>query len=238
MSRWIKLSNSHGRSARVRMEARQMTPPIQFKSDDGRVVTAAKIIKSPLSKTYSYLRSHCTHQWGNSDQELAQVLLEADPEIDMEAAGRYTGPTDRVLLDSNNKVLYAASEIEVVLDANGQEIERRPPVTTPANIDTEKPLLWTGKMFKRSQAVRRFVFTRNYQIRHIDGLSFDFLFAMAAELDTSDSLVLLGAGTHGKEPLLLERNGLPYRGFLEGRVSGDKYLLILHLSQLELIQII
>jgi hypothetical protein len=92
-------------------------------------------------------------------------------------------------------------------------------------------------LFKRSDAVRRFVFTRNYQIRHIDGLTFDFLFAMAKELDKLDSLVLLGAGVQGKEPLLLERNGLPYRAFLEGRVSGDKYLLLLHLSHLELVQL-
>jgi hypothetical protein len=215
------------------MESKQMAPPIQFKSDDGREVTAAKIIKSPLSKTYSYLRTHC-----NSDQELAQVLLESDPEIDLEAAGRYTGPTDRVLLDSQGQALYAAAEIEVVLDSNGQEIERRPPVDTPANIDNESPLLWTGKMFKRSDAVRRFVFNRSYQIRHIDGLTFDFHFVIAAELDRSDSLVLLGAGAHGKEPLLLERNGLPYRGFLEGRVNGDKYLLVLHLSHLELAQLV
>ncbi len=231
MSRWIRLSNSRGRQARVRMDPKQATPPMQFQADDGRVVTAAKIIKTPLSKSYSYLRSHC-----NSDQELARVLLEADPEIDLEASGRKTGPTDRVLLDPQGQVLYAAAEIEVVLDNTGEEIERRQPVNTPSNVDTEKPLVWTGKMFKRSEAIRRFVFSRNYQIRHIDGLTFDFLFAMAKELDRSDSLVLLGAGLQGKEPLLLERNGLPYRGFLEGRVNADKYLLMLHLSHLELVQ--
>jgi len=170
-------------------------------------------------------------------------LLESDPEIDMEAAGKCTGPTDRVLLDAQGQALYASSEIEVVIDANGWEIERRPPVNTPSNIDTEKPLVWTttlwrGKKFKRSQAVRRFVFTRNYHIHHIDGLTFDFLFAIASELDQTDSLVLLGAGAHGKEPLLLERDGLPYRGFLEGRVNKDKYLLILHLSHIELISLI
>jgi len=77
------------------------------------------------------------------------------------------------------------------------------------------PLVWTGRMFRRHDAVRRFVFTRNYRVRHIDGLTFDFLFAMAKGLDKSDSLVLLGAGAQGKEPLILERNGLPYRGFLE-----------------------
>jgi hypothetical protein len=74
------------------MEPKQATPSVQFQADDGRVVTAAKIIKTPLSHTYEYLRSQC-----DGDQELARVLLEADPEIDLEAAGRKTGPTDRVL---------------------------------------------------------------------------------------------------------------------------------------------
>ncbi len=232
MSRWIRLSDGKGRNARVRMEPKEAAPPVQFQADDGRLVTAAKIIKTPLLQTYNYLRSRC-----DSDQELAQVLLEADPEIDLEAAGRKSGPTDRVLLDNQGQVLYAAAEMEVILDNNGEEIERRQPVNTPANVDTEKPLAWTGKMFKRSEAVRRFVFTRNYQIRHIDGLTFDFLFGVAKELDQAGSLVLLGSGVHGKEPLLLERNGLPYRGFLEGRVNGEKYLLILHLSHLELVQL-
>ncbi len=225
MSRWIRLSDGKGRSARVRMEPRQAAPSVQFQANDGRLVTADKIIKTPLPQTYDYLRSRC-----NSDQKLAQVLLESDPEIDLEAAGRKTASTDRVLLNSQNQVLYAAADVEVICDINGEEIERRPPVNTPANIDAEKPLVWTGKIFKHSEAVRRFVFFRNYQICHIDGLTFDFLFAMAK----SDSLVLMGAGVQGKEPLLLERNGLPYRGFLEGRVSGDKYLLVLHLSHFEL----
>ncbi len=233
MSRWIRLSDGKGRNARVRMEPKEAAAPVQFQADDGRLVKAARIIKTPLSQTYSYLRSRC-----DGDQELARVLLEADPEIDLEAAGRKSGPTDRVLLDSRNQVLYAAAEIEVVLDTNGEEIERRQPVNTPANVDTEKPLAWTRKLFKRSDAVRRFVFSRNYQIRHIDGLTFDFLFAMAKELDRSDSLVLLGTGIQGKEPLLLERNGLPYRGFLEGRVRGEKYLLILHCSHLELLNLL
>jgi hypothetical protein len=161
--------------------------------------------------------------------------MDADPEIDMEGAGRMAGPTERVLLDSNGKVLYATSEVEVIHDANGYEVERREPVDTPANIDTETPLVWTGKYFRRTEAVRKYVFSRNYQIRHIDGLSFDFLLAIAKNLDEADSLVLIGVGLHGSDPLILERNGLPYRGFLEGRIQGKKYLLILHLSHLELL---
>jgi hypothetical protein len=231
MSRWIRLSDGKGRHTRVRMETKESSPSQQFQTEDGRLVKTAKIIKSPLYKSYSYLCSHC-----NDDQELARLLMESDPEIDFEAAGKKTGPTDRVLLDSEDRVLYAASEVEVVLDFDGDEIERRQPVDTPANIDTEKPLVWTGKTFKRLEAARRFVFSRNYQIRHVDGLTFDFLFAIARGLERMDSLVLIGAGARGIEPIILERNGLPYRGFLEGRIKGNRYLLLLHLSHLELLQ--
>ena len=149
MSRWIRLSDSKGRHARVRMESREEAPSQQFQAEDGRLVKAARIIKSPLPKSYSYLRSRCT-----DDKELARILMESDPEIDYEAVGRKTGPIDRVLLDSEDRVLYAASEIEVVLDYDGDEIERRQPVNTPANIDTERPLVWTGKTFKRLEAAR------------------------------------------------------------------------------------
>jgi hypothetical protein len=68
----------------------------------------------------------------------------------------------------------------------------------------------------------------------VDGLTYDFLFAMARELHEADSLALVGAGHQGRDPIILERNGLPYRGLLEGRVDGDRYLLVLRLTHLEL----
>jgi hypothetical protein len=57
---------------------------------------------------------------------------------------------------------------------------------------------------------------------------------MARQLEAKDSLMLLGAGPKGNQPLILRRGGSPYRGFLEGRTQGDKYCLILHFSNLEL----
>ncbi len=45
---------------------------------------------------------------------------------------------------------------------------------------------------------------------------------------------MMGAGTKGKDPLVFQTNGTPYRGFLEGRVDGAKYQLLLHLSNMEL----
>jgi hypothetical protein len=46
--------------------------------------------------------------------------------------------------------------------------------------------------------------------------------------------LLLGAGSKSNQPLILRRNGTPYRGFLEGRTRGETYRLVLHLSNLEL----
>ena len=46
--------------------------------------------------------------------------------------------------------------------------------------------------------------------------------------------MMLGGGASGKEPLVLNDGGNPYRAFLEGRIKGEKYCLILHLSDQEL----
>ena len=139
-----------------------------------------------------------------------------------------------MLLDPDGQVLYATGEVEAVCDRHGVEIERRLPTDTTANADGDLPLVWTGRTVPRAEAARRFAFSRNYQLRHVDGLTYDFLFAMAAELDQAEALVLVGAGPQGGNPITLERNGPPYRGFLEGRIDGDGYLFVLHLTHLEL----
>ena len=72
------------------------------------------------------------------------------------------------------------------------------------------------------------------QLSHINGLTYDFLYGMARDLENKNSLMLVGAGPKNNQPLILRRGGSPYRGFLEGRTEGDKYCLILHLSNMEL----
>ena len=78
------------------------------------------------------------------------------------------------------------------------------------------------------------VHSAKQQIVHVNGLTYDFLYGIAKELEESQSLMLLGAGAKGNEPLVLTRGGQQYRGFLEGRTQGDKYCLLLHLSNMEL----
>ena len=72
------------------------------------------------------------------------------------------------------------------------------------------------------------------QLQHINGLTYDFLYAIAKELEQKDSLLVVGTGPKANQPLILRRGSLPYRGFLEGRTHGDEYCLLLHLSNMEL----
>ena len=108
------------------------------------------------------------------------------------------------------------------------------PADALANTNVEEPVRYTGRLFTRAEVVRRFVFRRTVQLVHSDGLTFDYLFDMARELDAKDSVVLLGTGPKGALPLVFQTNGTPYRAFLEGRVRDDSYQLLMHLSNMEL----
>lgn len=225
----MKLANAKGRWAQVRIEPRRRRSETVFVGPDGGHVTSATFIKSTLNTGYESLRNRN----GDSDT-IAGALIAGDPEIDVEIAGRRAGQTDRVLLDPDGNVLYAASPQEIICDPDGTETERREPVNVEANINPDMPPVWSGRMMPRAEVAHRFVFTRNYQVRHVDGLTFDFLFDLAGHLERADAMAVVGSGPKGTGPLLLERNGVPYRGFLEGRTSDDKYLIILHLSNMEL----
>jgi len=83
-------------------------------------------------------------------------------------------------------------------------------------------------------SIRRFVFGTKLQIVHVNGLTFDFLFDMAKELAEQNVMMVMGAGPKGKSPLVFRRGSTPYRAFLEGRIHGDTYVLLLHLSNLEM----
>ncbi|HMF12335.1 MAG TPA: hypothetical protein VKE94_08515 [Gemmataceae bacterium] len=115
---------------------------------------------------------------------------------------------------------------------DGTEKARRPAAILSANVHA--PLVWTGKLIPRREAIRKFVFGGTRQLWHVNGLTYDFLFAIARELEQKDSLLLVGAGPKGTQPLVFRRGALPYRSFLEGHTRGQEYLLLLHLSNLEL----
>src|SRR5262249_672015 len=142
------------------------------------------------------------------------------------------GESKRVYVDAAGQVQHVVTHMEIVRNPDGTEKETRVKALHASNIHV--PLRWSGKLISRKEAIHKYVSTGKRQIRHVNGLTFDFLVDFAAQLDEADSMLLVGAGPKANQPLVLRRGALPYRGFLEGRVRDQEYLLLLHLSNMEL----
>ncbi len=194
----------------------------------GRAVRTRRYVAATEAGLHAQLVARFGDDYG-------QALVDGDPEVDIEVVGRAVGTTHAVLLTGEGEVLHASPQlVEVILGADGQEKSRREPLDREANVSGEVPVRWTGRTLPLAEAARRFAFRRTLQLRHVDGLTFDFLYAMASELASEGVVVRIGAGARGRDPLVFQLNGTPYQAFLEGRVDGEAYQLLLHLTNLEL----
>lgn len=225
--RTLHITNEKKRNAKVGMVTPKPDPRPRT-GLPGQTLTYQRYTAAAESGLHENLCSTLGDDYG-------QALIDGDPEIDLEFVGRRLGGTDRIYLSHGGQVLHhAPEELELILAPDGSERERRAPKDVPANVNDDQPAVWTGKRIPKSDVVRRFVLTRTVQLQHVDGLTYDFLFGIAKDLSDSGDMMLLGGGETGKAPLLLIPNGSPYRGLLEGRVDGEKYILLLHLSNMEL----
>jgi hypothetical protein len=171
----------------------------------------------------------------NFGGDYAEALIKGDPEVDLELVGRTIEQTQTVYLDGKGSLMFADPKfLEEVTNPDGSEKERRDPVDTESNVDAGLPVRWTGKKVPLADAVRRFAFRRTLQLQHVDGLTYDYLYEMAKELEEASVMMLVGTGEKGSGPLIFQANGRAYRGFLEGRTKGKSYRLVLHLSDMEL----
>ena len=231
MLRKIWLADHRGRDAIVVLVPRQRTTPNTTSYTDtvGTPVRFSRRIKATDRTSPTAL-----HERYRDPEALARALISGDPEVDLDAVGRETGPCDRVFVGADGRPLYSAEIVEVRYDRNGIEIEHRPPVDVPANLVPDAPPAWSGRLIPRVEAIRRYVFTRAYQVRHTNALEFDFLHGLAAHLEERSSLALVGSGPRGTGPLIPERNAAPMKGFLSGQVQGDAYRLVLHFAAFEL----
>jgi hypothetical protein len=226
--RAIYLANEKKRDAEVGFQPLVKKTAFTMTLSDGREKKNVKFIKSLAGF------EDLAEKFGDP-VKIGEALIAGDPEIDMERVGKFVERTRRLWMTADNKIAYRVNFTEVVYDPNGGEKERRDFSRAVANIKNgELPLQWTGRLIPKLEAMRKFVFTKSYQIRHTSGLTYDFLFEMAKELHEKKSLMLVGGGKKGNDPLRLTDGGEPYRGFLEGRIDGNRYCLILHLTNLEL----
>ncbi|WP_010249818.1 hypothetical protein [Acetivibrio cellulolyticus] len=227
--RMLNISNEKKRDAAVGMENKKTTSKIYFALKDGSPKKNVRILKGTLPVELDALVS----KFGDL-HKVGESIIENDPEIDFENTGRVVAGTRKLYLNAQNRIAYRVNLVEVVKNPDGTEKERKELHKTEANILNEIPLKWTGVKIPKDKAVRKFVFSLKYQIKHVNGLTYDFLYDMAKNLEESNSLMLVGGGKKGTDPIVLTGGGTPYRGFLEGRIKDDKYCLILHLTNLEL----
>jgi len=230
MPKALHISNSRKRDAEVAVEQQVKKNKVMTVLPSGEEKKNVKLLKNTVDHDFDIL----LEQYNGELPSLEEALRESDPEVSMESTGRRLRHTHKLYIDENNNIAYRINLYQVIYNPDGTEKERHDLNKVPANINIELPLKWTDKMFPKDEAIRKFVFSLKYQLRHINGVTFDFLYNMAKELHEAKSVVLIGAGKKGNEPILLTRGGEPYRGFLEGRIKDDMYSLILHLTDIEL----
>ena len=226
----INLTDNKGRDAVVAANSVAITKRYNYIDSKGAAVVSKTILRSRVGYDIETIMDSCGGDLGNA----GQALIDGDPDVDIETFGEFLEETSRVYVNDDRQIVYKITQWENIHTPDGKVKDRRPKEDVEQNVSTETPLKWTGKMMKKSEVYNKFMFSGKMQISHVNGLTYDFLYSMAKELSDADSLLLLGAGTKGNQPLIFRRGALAYRGFLEGRIDGKRYALILHLSNMEL----
>ena len=234
--RRIRLADHRGRDATVLLVPVGESVKRRHQDTDGKPVRNVRRVRATGETCADTLFA----RYPDPD-ELSRALISHDPEIDVEMTGRVTGPCDRVHMDGDGQILYAPSVVEVRCGPDGMECDRRPLSVRPSNLVTPTPPVWSGSLTPRVDVIRQYALTRAYQVMHSNALEFDFLFCIAAHLDERKAMAQVGSGRprlfrgrRGNGPLILERNGPKYRGFLDGRVQGDAMRLVLYLAAFDL----
>lgn len=241
MNRYIKLANDKGRDAEIILKPNPPSNLVTLGLPNNQKTTTKKVIKASSKNTFEALAQKANKKpevGVDFDLQVANavgdMIINDDVEIDYNVAGKYISEVSRVYINESLKPVFSVDKTEKIFAANGEMRETRSPKYLLSNITGDSIVKWSGKLFPKAKVFNKLVFEKKYQIKHVNGLTYDFLFQMAKELNDKNALMMVGAGTSGSEPIVLTDGGNPYRGFLEGRVLGEKYCLLLHLSDQEL----
>ncbi len=225
----INICNSKGHDSKVGTRSVASALRVRWVDSSFRQVSNQRLLKATLERDTDALV-----EAAGSLEKVADLLIAGDPEVDIETFGSYLKDVSRVYVDPDRHVVHRVEEWEVLRNPDGSVKERRPKKMATSNVSTDIALRWSGKLLKKKDVYNRFVFASKVQLIHVSGLTYEFLHGIAKELEEKDSLLLVGAGPKANQPLVFQRSGAAYRGFLEGRTQGKKYCLILHLSNMEL----
>lgn len=241
MNRYIKLSNSKNRDGEVTFTSLSPKNSVRMALESGEKVFNKRLIKGTSSNSLkTLLLKYSNPSLEEVDNELksltllSQDIINSDPEVDMEVCGRFIKNSSRIYINKDQKPVFSIKRLEKIYSPTAEIIEEREPKYNYSNITNECIVKWSGKLLPKKKIFNKLLFEKKYLLKHVNGLTYDFLYDMAKELDQKDAVVMLGGGEAGKEPLIMSNGGKPHRAFLEGRIKGKKYCLILHLTDQEL----
>ena len=232
MIRYIKIEDSKKRDAEITFKSINSGSSINLALETGEKPITKKVLKS--SKDHS-LESLIGKESPSQEEynKFSERLLEKDTEIDFELFGMLINKTDRIYTNKNNEPVFNIKVVQKINDPNGNLIKEQKPIYLQSNINEENIVKWTGKFIPKVKLYNKVILSSKYQIKHVNGLTYDFLFNIAKLLHEKESFMIMGGGK-GDEPLVFNDGGKPYRSFLEGRIKDKSYCLILHLSNQEL----
>lgn len=241
MIRYIKLANDKKRDAEITFRSLNPKPAVIMVLESGDAVITKRAVKGTSETSLKKLLGRYDEKPKEGvDFEiqlaarLSEDLINSDPEIDLELTGKFIDDVSRVYINEDEKPVFRVKKVQKIFSPKAELKEEREPKYNESNIVGDNVVSWTGKMLPKSKIYNKLVFEKKYQLKHVNGLTYDFLFEMAKELADKDALMMLGGGASGKEPLVMNDGGNPYRAFLEGRIKGEKYCLVLHLTDQEL----
>jgi hypothetical protein len=228
MARYIHIADAKGRDVEIIFSAKPTKASVKLVTEKGEEVQTLRVLKGAIKNSFEGMSKSI-----GEGEAIAQAMITSDPEIDMILTGRFVKGSSRVYIDPELKPVARITKKEIVHNPDGTVKEERIPKELLANILSNDPIK-AGKLFPKCDIYNKFVFAKKYQLHHINGLTFDFLFDIAKELHDKQSLMMVGGGPKGNEPLVFQDGGKTYRAFLEGRVKEKSYVLLLHLTNLEL----
>jgi len=231
MIRYIKIEDANKRDAEITFKSVKSGDLIYLALENGEKPINKRVIKSTSENSIEHLigKNEPTQEDYNS---FSEKLMENDSEIDFELFGKYVDKTDKIYTNTDLKPVYNVTISEQILNTEGELVEEKEQTFNKSNINGDSTVRWTGKYIPKNKIYNKIVLSSKYQLKHINGLTFDFLFNVAKDLHEKDSLMMLGGGK-GNEPLTINDGGRPYRAFLEGKVKENSYCLIMHFSNQE-----
>ena len=224
MIRYIKIEDSKKRDAEITFKSINSGSSISLALETGEKPITKKVLKS--SKDHN-LESLIGKESPSQEEynKFSERLLEKDTEIDFELFGMFINKTDRIYTNKNNEPVFNIKVVQKINDPNGNLIKEQKPIYLQSNINEENIVKWTGKFIPKVKLYNKVILSSKYQIKHVNGLTFDFLFNIAKLLHEKGYEVYgIIRGQHNPRREAVEAE-FPYVKLIEADL-GDQSSLI------------